>query len=82
MMGDEIKLAKRIEVLEPVIPGVNHYLVELWQGGDGKFYVTCRDAYVYPNGPEPVELIEYGELKIIGGPFDTPEDAEKWYWDE
>lgn len=77
----QIELRKKIEVLEPFLPGVNHYLIEVWQGSDGKFYITSMHGTPYPNDLRPTEYIAWEGREIIAGPFNTVEEAEEWYWE-
>lgn len=76
------KLVRRVRVLEPFRPGENHFLYELWEGEDGKFYVTSQHGRPFPNGPLPTEVIAWDSRTIIGGPFSSPEEAESWFWGE
>jgi len=77
-----VRLVKRIEVLDPFIPGVNHYLVEIWLGSDGKYYVTSKHGKPYPNDPKPTEEIAWDKRRTISPPFDSVEEAKNWFFED
>ncbi len=75
----KMSLVKPMEVLEGFIPGVNHYIIEVWLGKDGKYYITSMHGRPYPNDLRPTEYIVWEGREIIAGPFNSIEEAEK-YW--
>jgi len=77
-----VGLEKLVEVIDPFIPGVNHYVTAIWLGENGWYYITSRKAYVSPNGPGPVEYVYYDTRRIIAGPFNSPEEARKWFYND
>ena len=77
-----VELEKRVLVLEPFTPGVNHYLTEVWRGGDGLYYITVQHGRPYPNDPRPTEYVEWEDREILAGPFSSPEQAEEWWFRE
>lgn len=79
-MKKKVKLVKKVTTLEPWREGENHYLIQVWLGEDGMYYVTSRYGMPFPNGPYPTEEIFWDEIEIIGGPFKSVKEAEEWYF--
>jgi len=73
-------LVEKVRVLEPFIPGVNHYVTIVWLAKDGKYYITSQYGKPFPNGPGPTEYISWEDVEIIGGPFNTYEEAVNWFY--
>ena len=76
-----MRILKFIRCIEPFMEGVNHYDTWIVKCNDGKYYVASRHGTPYPNGPYPTEGIFWDPWKVHGPGFNTPDEAEKWWFE-